>query len=745
MGLLNPWLLLGLAGVAVPVIIHLLNRFRHREVEWGAMELLRRAIVLRSRQIQIEDILLLVLRCLAVALVALAIARPTITASGTRWLGAGSDVGLIVALDGSYSMDYAPVAGANRRFADAVARCREVLATVEAGTPLTLVVMGDRPRILLRNVGYAPGAVDKLLTDARPLPERLNLERCLREIGGLVDEMKVAHRECYLVSDAQATSWGELSDASRAAMDQIAANASLFFLAVPSGGSENLAVTDFRLVAGQPRQGVMGRFVAELTNAGRLPRRGVPVSLDLNGETVDRRVVEEIPPGATRSVPLFATFRTPGPTRLSVAVGRDGLNVDDVRYAAADVRASIRVLLVDGDPSDRPFASETDYLARALAPNPARAISLRPEQMSWLDLGGVRLDSYDVIVLANVADLRAEQAKSLQSFVRAGGGLIVTLGDRTDPKLLNARLAGEEVSLLPATLGGRAKAPETDDKPGQGWTLAPAGEHPLNAVMGTVPAPLLAEARVGEVFEMTLTSGSRAVLQVAESGAPLLAERSVGLGKVLLLATTADRAWSNLAIHPLFPMLVHEAVGYLAGGARQRAFIVGEPLLAWLPTEERGTGPAGSGQAVFRGPDGKAQAVQLAERDGRHVAEYDEPTAPGIYEVFPSGGEAAPTLLAVNVDRRESEVATLDREALAGSLKGLDVLMPADTQDLAEAIRRERVGRELWRILLTIGLIVLAVEALLAWWFAKRMRTDTAGVSRSREPLSERESDSAAA
>jgi len=108
MGFLNPWLLIALAGVAVPIIIHLLNRFRHRQVLWGAMELLRKAIVLRSRQIQLEDLLLLVLRCLAVGLLALAVARPTITSAGANWFGKTADVGLLIAIDGSFSMDHRP-------------------------------------------------------------------------------------------------------------------------------------------------------------------------------------------------------------------------------------------------------------------------------------------------------------------------------------------------------------------------------------------------------------------------------------------------------------------------------------------------------------------------------------------------------------------------------------------------------------------------------------------------------------
>ena len=89
MQFLNPWLLAGLAGIAAPIAIHLMNRFRHRDVDWAAMDLLRKVLVVRSRRIRLEDLLLLLLRCLIVSLLALAIARPVLTPDGCEFLRPG--------------------------------------------------------------------------------------------------------------------------------------------------------------------------------------------------------------------------------------------------------------------------------------------------------------------------------------------------------------------------------------------------------------------------------------------------------------------------------------------------------------------------------------------------------------------------------------------------------------------------------------------------------------------------------
>ena len=207
MGFLNPLLLIGTAGIIVPILIHLLNRFRHRRVDWGAMELLRRAVVLRSRRIRIEDLIMLLLRCLAVILLALAMARPTITASGAKWFGAERQVGAVIAIDGSYSMAYEP--GVSSRFERAMTTLAQVRKTLSPGNPVSLVLMGNEPRTLLRSAALAK---------ARPLPERLNLSRCLDKVASLMAELKAPVRECYILTDAQRLTWECVGPKAKAAL-----------------------------------------------------------------------------------------------------------------------------------------------------------------------------------------------------------------------------------------------------------------------------------------------------------------------------------------------------------------------------------------------------------------------------------------------------------------------------------------------------------------------------------------------
>ena len=709
MAFLNPWMLAGLSGIGIPIFIHLLNRYRHRELDWAAMELLRRALVVRSRQIRIEDILILMLRCLAVMLLALAMARPTLR-TGAGWFGREAQVGVVVAIDASYSAGHRP--GVQTRFDTAVARVGEVLKTLDPGNPLTLVLMGKRPRILLRNVGFETERLEKELSKAEPLPERLDLEYCLEELEALLRELKAPVRECYLVTDAQASTWEEVSDKARQSMANIATLGRLFVLSTASESAENLAVSHLALASGTLRKGSMARCIADIRNCGRQRAERVTATLLLDDKPVDQRVVDRIPAGETRPVPLFARFDHTGTARLSVRLGPDPLLTDNERSLVAAVRDQVRVLCVDGDPSDKPYQSETDYLATALVPRrvPGQA-SLELKTISWLELPKQRLADYEVVILANVPDVSTAQASALHGFVHDGGGLLVFLGDQVIPRLYNARMRHTATALIP----GRLEPLILPAGGTEGLPLEPVvAGHPLTTPLAGLPEELVTMARVRRFVRVSLERGGQPVLHLSGADTPLLSEKAIGQGKVLLCATTADRDWSNLMVHPVGPILLHQAVTYLTRQAHERPFTVGEPIVLPLP------GRTARPSVLVRDPRGAESPIQVTEREGAQAIELARPDAPGFYHID-TGDRAAPLVLAVNVDPTESDVQCLSHEAFGKALSGIEARLFSDQGDIAAAIRESRVGRELWRELLMLGLLVLLVEAFLAHHFSRRI------------------------
>jgi hypothetical protein len=106
MTFLQSLFLAGLAAAVIPVIIHLLNRPRARVVPFSTLEFIRRLQIKRSRRLRVRELLLLVLRVLLVALIALAFARPALQGAFAGGVGGRARTSACIVLDVSYSMGF---------------------------------------------------------------------------------------------------------------------------------------------------------------------------------------------------------------------------------------------------------------------------------------------------------------------------------------------------------------------------------------------------------------------------------------------------------------------------------------------------------------------------------------------------------------------------------------------------------------------------------------------------------------
>ena len=138
MAFLSPLLVWGTLLGAIPLIIHLLNRRRFRRVEWAPMRYLKLTIQRNRRRIQIEQLLLLLLRIALPVLLFLFLARPVLNPTGLeRWLGSGGRSSQVVLIDDSLSMGYA--AGEAPAFERAREMAAALLASVRPQDRCTIV------------------------------------------------------------------------------------------------------------------------------------------------------------------------------------------------------------------------------------------------------------------------------------------------------------------------------------------------------------------------------------------------------------------------------------------------------------------------------------------------------------------------------------------------------------------------------------------------------------------------------
>jgi hypothetical protein len=147
-GFVNPGLALGAALCVVPLVIHLLNRQRHKPMQWAAMRFVLAAYKRTRRRAQLENLLLLLMRMAAVALLALAVARPFAGQNSPLAGITESRRDLVLVIDGSASMGYREEL--EDVFEKTVARAREILLEMDGGRGdrTRLVFAGAWPRLL---------------------------------------------------------------------------------------------------------------------------------------------------------------------------------------------------------------------------------------------------------------------------------------------------------------------------------------------------------------------------------------------------------------------------------------------------------------------------------------------------------------------------------------------------------------------------------------------------------------------
>lgn len=699
MTFLNPLILIAAAGVSLPLLAHLLNRYQVKQTDWAAMQFLNRSVRVRTRQLQLRDLLLLLMRCLALLLIVFALARPATDTADGIGLPGEKRAGVIIALDASYSMSHSD--GNNTRFQRAVERVDVIREHIQPGDPVTLVLLGGDNHVVLRNVAYAPDRFTSVLSELHASPEPLDVDSFPKQIRALIDDMDAPQKEVYIISDTQTQDWGRVSNQLHGELKNLGELASVFLIPVP-GGDDNLAVTGLDLVSGELRKGTVARYRATVRNCGTSPASNVEVLCRVDGVQIDRKQIPLIAPGSSETVSVFVPFYNAGPTRITAEISGDALVTDNVRRTVAVVRERISVVCVDGSAGDAGRLIMAGLLARA---GGAEHENYLVRTVQWPAFPTDELEQADVIILCDVPQITNEQALQLSRFVRKGNGLVWFAGEQVKIDAWNKLMGEQSVALLPATL---RPAVDTRDALGIGKPLAPGmSDHTVCRPLQSLPPDLLNETRFLRRLDVTPHETSIPVLSLAGSDSPVLLEQSLGRGHIFMFTTSAQTTWNNMAHTPVFPMLMQQIVTYLAGREFEQPRTVGDSLsLTYVEQPD-------ASDAVFDTPSEQTIPVPVREHRSQYVALLEKSREAGFY-VARVSVQAPGMPVAVNVDTRESNVACLTAPELIKSLQGTGIAVSATDAELSANITMARTGRASWRFFMMAGLVFLVAESLLA-------------------------------
>ncbi|MGB8328646.1 MAG: BatA and WFA domain-containing protein [Polyangiales bacterium] len=643
MGFGLPWALAGLLAVAIPVVAHLLKRQKLPTQTLPTIAFLHQLHATRATRLRVVDMLLLIARALLVVALVLVAARPY------RMVQSGSldrKHALAIVLDDSLSMS--AIHQGKTLIERAAELATDQVRKLPEGSEVSVVLSGKPPRIWVRRsseteiIRNAFAEIDARSTRGDAMCD------AVRSAEELLLESELSDRRLLVLSD--------FTPGTRAAdCEWPSRGVGVAFETISTPNPDNRRIASVEVI-GEPESADGLRLDVRVAGAPtQAPQR---IRLRQKGqETLNASVLSDEGGGeAVLSIP-------PG---TSDAVVELELDPDDV-LPADNVRGvllgsdTVHVLLVDGDPHPDPRKRETAFLGYALGVAPRIGRSFAVETLDAEDLSESAIIRSDVVVLAN-ATLDEKWLPLIQRFVSGGGSVWITAGDRINPRAYGTVLR----DLLP----GR-------------YTATRMEERPVSLVSTALPE--LRQAKVRGRTPITETSLDAVVTVSFSDGAPALVEHRYRSGRVAMLATTIDDAWTDLPYQPAFVPFVLDTLIRLAGRTEHSV----EP---YAPVSLPGSTASQRIQVVT--PTGRT--VDLAEAD--RVAFRDTGEI-GAYRVLVNGVSGARFAFVVDAPAEESDLVSKGppeksaavQEAASDGSKGVE-------QPVAP-----------WLLLFAVGLLIIEV------------------------------------
>lgn len=735
MAFLNPLFLFGLLAAGIPLIIHLWNRRRVVTIDFSSLMFLMAAHRENARRFQLRHLLILLLRMAIIALIALALARPFLTL-GLPVASVRAKTDVVIVLDNSYSMAYQDVDGI--RFEKAKALATDILETLRHGDSASLILMSDVPNPVFQQLTPDIGSVVAAINDAEVSYRATNVQPSLELAHEMLAESEQLNRELYLISDFAKNGWENVGARLPRPYNRSGARVSL--IPVAQGESHNTNIEDI-----QPSNQLIGVYLPFQLNVTTANHSVAPLARSIItlfiGSEKQKTVSFSAAANESLNTSLTYNFSTPGTHTGYFTLTPDRLNIDNRRYFALDVIGEVRVLCV---------GEQTEYLALALNPrdvslpsaatdaavskdiNPdginSGGVMILPTQCTPNQFESFPLEDYDVIILADVAEITSQAGAQLKEFLRQGKSVIAFVGSGSEVASYN-RFSD---AFLPAEFGGTLRW----TPPQQVRTYQET--HPIfdifrNEGFSTQYAPQFYN---GVVLRPTLESK---VIARFGDDTPFLIERGDGTGTVLLYncglfaqqnsnanagaGPSSATAYSNdLLVNPYFLPILQQSVLYTAAGNNNRVTWgghIGDTYTARYPRSAGGkaTIELKTDTDIPEDDDSDTSNISVVPIAEDGTLQFRGTERPGIYQIEVQTRDSRQRdLFAVNVDAREADLVQIPLQQAAarvGAQAGTDETTEGTTIT-ADAYNMKRHGREIWGELLLLTVCLMLFESYLS-------------------------------
>ncbi|MFO0912920.1 MAG: BatA domain-containing protein [Pirellulales bacterium] len=697
----------GFLLAAVPLLIHLINLMRHKRLEWAAMEFLLESYRRQRKWIWLKQLLLLLLRMLAIAAVVAMLANLVTSDQLTR-IFSGQTTHHFVIVDDTLSM------GDQQAGDSAFEAAQRVVGQIVSQAAR----QGSEQRITLVRVTQAgiappPGStennsrldlVDQVIasdfderweqirrrwsTSSLGIGPREALQLVAQQVAQAVDQRAVV----YVIGDYRQRDWQEQSNLAEPLKQLQDAGCEIHAIRCVDTIHQNLALVGLELAEGTAAAGVPMLVKASIQNFGNQPAEQIeltlktqwyatPMTVKPQTDELPKLVIDRIEPGETVTREAQVFFGSAGQHVVEATLPGDAVLDDNRRWVVVQLPESTRVLVIDGDAEQR----NQFYLKAVFQPGERAVTGVTPDvhPESYLrNASRELLAEFDAVYLTDVPTLDIPAARLLNDFVREGGGLAIYFGPTADIPFYNRLWTEHQLNWIPLNLA------EATDLPAEGRAASAdvvGQDNPIFRVLASRPGqpnPFARSLRVNRYIaaETVPERPEGEVLAQLRNNRPLVVEQPVGRGRVITWLTTLAPQWNNWALEPTFPVVLLQQQARLASGrARWRAQEAGTPIRGTIDVSrlQRGiefvipSSVEGARLRIKRQFDQPVSDITQAidyelgidPATKRRTGETD---VAGIYEVVRTtlSGDPDVSRLALNADATDGAMELADRSGL---------------------------------------------------------------------------------
>ena len=671
MALIAPLFLLGLLGIGLPIWLHRLETQVTEREQFSTAMFLEPAKKRIHVQRKLKYLLLMALRILFFLILVLAFTRPVFFTPPAALVTEDTTHHVIV-VDTSFSMQE----GAS--FASAVEAARDIVNTMDEDEVASLYTASSGVTTVVP-VTDDNNVLIQALSSLSPDNGKLDLGIMVTTMNTLIEESQ-ANFIMHFISDYQQS--GQAVRFADMIPDVI--NGRPVTLDIVQIRTENVPnwLVDSVLVNARNslEVGIRG-----LASEDDMAERSV--ILAINNVEQQRQDITLAGDGNTL-VDFENVIFEEGDNRIDIQLlPTDSLPGDDVRYTVFDNSPPAPVLLLTANTQ----SLGVTYIRAALETAP-RGYEVITQTIDDLDTR--ILQRYPWIVIEDIGAINTSLANTINDYISGGGAVLAAAGE--------ASLGIDTVPVLGLQVG----------------TARPGRESRNPITMIDSSHPVLSETSGwGSVNMQTLpvnpTADQRILIAQSEDR-PVLIESEIGRGRILLLTTALDNTLSDLPVKPVFVSFMAEAARYLSN---ENLLVREQVAESFLQLSLAG---GASGQ-VFD-PDGES-LLSLSDTTQSQDIRLNKT---GYYQVFTPAGEV---LVAVNPDRRESDLTVMDAQVIQNWQNVVAGTASAGEQNLnpdfgTANAGEEREENEIWRIFLILLAIIVLAESILGNQYL-RVRTGT--------------------